>query len=202
MARHHLTALLASLLLVPLVAACSGDEPADLPPTVPPSSSAAASPSPAAPSAYPTSVPDVSVARTVASRLDVPWGVAFLPDRSALVAQRDGGEVVRVTEEGDTSPVGTVAGVVHRGEGGLLGLAIPPADLTGGRLTVFAYFTTDRDNRIAAMPYVNGRLGRPTTVVTGIPAAGNHDGGRMIVGPDGKLWVGTGESGDKPLSQD
>jgi glucose/arabinose dehydrogenase len=52
------------------------------------------------------------------------------------------------------------------------------------------------------MPYENGRLGRATTVLTGIPNAGNHNGGRMIFGPDGKLWIGTGEAGDKPLSQD
>jgi glucose/arabinose dehydrogenase len=204
MARPHVTglaSLLAAALLVPLLAACGDDEPADLPPTVPPSSSAASAPASTPPADYPTRAPDVSVGRTVASRIPVPWGIAFLPDGSALVAERDSGDVVRVTGDGEPTPAGTVAGVVHQGEGGLLGLAIPPADLTDGVPTVFAYFTSENDNRIVRMPFENGRLGRPTSVLTGIPAAGIHNGGRLAVGPDGKLWVGTGEAGDQPLSQ-
>ena len=207
MARPHVTAvttLLAAALLVPMLAACGDDEPADLPPTVPPSSTATASGSgtaPATPSEYPTTVPDVSVARTVASRLEIPWGIAFLPDGSALVAERDTAEIRRVATDGTTSRVDEVAGVEPNGEAGLLGLVVPPAEQTGGRLMVYAYFTAANDNRIVRMPYDNGRLGEPSTVLTGIPKAGNHDGGRMVVGPDGKLWIGTGEAGNPPLAQ-
>jgi glucose/arabinose dehydrogenase len=198
MARPRLTALLAALLLAPLVAACGDDEPADLPPTVPPATTPAVpgiSPSPGL-----TEAPEVSVEGVVAKDLDVPWGLAWLPDGSALVAERDTARVVRVSADGRKADAGTVAGVVPNGEGGLLGLAIPPA--SGGATTVYAYFTAANDNRIVRMPYENGRLGRATTVLTGIPNAGNHDGGRMIFGPDGKLWIGTGEAGDKPLAQD
>jgi glucose/arabinose dehydrogenase len=203
MARPHLTTLLASVLLVPLLAACGDDDPPELPPTVPPSTSAAAAtPSATTPSAYPTTVPDVSVARTVATGLEVPWGIALLPDGSALVAERDTTRIMRVTGDGQKRSLGEVAGAVPFGEGGLLGLAIPPADLTDGTVTVYVYFTAENDNRIVRMPYANGELGRPATVLTGIPRAGNHDGGRMLVGPDGKLWVGTGEAGNEPLSQD
>jgi len=204
MARPHVTVvttLLATALLVPLLAACGDDEPADLPPTVPPSSSVASS-APATPAEYPTTVPDVTVARTVAGRLEIPWGIAFLPDGSALVAERDKAEIRRVATDGTASRVDKVAGVVPNGEGGLLGLLVPPADRTGGTLMVYAYFTAESDNRIVRMPYENGRLGTPSTVLTGIPKAGNHDGGRMILGPDGKLWVGTGESGRPPLAQE
>jgi glucose/arabinose dehydrogenase len=196
MARAHAT-LLAGLLLVPLLAACGDDEPAELPPTVPPTTSAAPATSAAA---GPTEAPPVSVARTVAANLELPWGVAFLPGGGALVAERDTAKVLRVAEDGGTSEAGTVAGVVPNGEGGLLGLAIPPS--SGGGTTVYAYFTAADDNRIVSMPYEDGRLGRPTTVLTGIPNAGNHNGGRMLFGPDGKLWIGTGEAGDPPLAQD
>jgi glucose/arabinose dehydrogenase len=196
MARAHAT-LLAGLLLVPLLAACGDDEPAELPPTVPPTTSAAPATSAAA---GPAEAPPVSVARTIAANLELPWGVAFLPGGGALVAERDTAKVLRVAEDGGTSEAGTVAGVVPNGEGGLLGLAIPPSG--GGGTTVYAYFTAADDNRIVSMPYENGRLGRPTTVLTGIPNAGNHNGGRMLFGPDGKLWIGTGEAGDPPLAQD
>jgi glucose/arabinose dehydrogenase len=201
MARTRVTARLAPLLLLPLLlpllAACDDDPAADLPPTVPPASSAPAGEAPPGPA----EAPEVKVAGTVATGLDVPWGVAFLPDGTALVAQRDDGTVKRVTSDGTVTDAGSVPGVVHNGEGGLLGLAIPPAERTGGVPTVYAYFTSRNDNRIVKMPFVDDKLGRPTTVLTGIPSAGNHNGGRMVIGPDGKLWVGTGESGKKPLAQ-
>jgi glucose/arabinose dehydrogenase len=195
MARPHVTLLAALLLVPPLLAGCGDDEPEPLPPTVPPATSAAhATSAPAAP----TRAPEVAVARTVARNLEIPWGVAFLPDGSALVAERDTARVLRIAPDGGTSTAGTVAGVEPNGEGGLLGLAIPPG---GGGTTVYAYFTAADDNRIVRMPYRNGRLGRATTVLTGIPNAGNHDGGRLLFGPDGKLWVGTGEAGNPPLAQ-
>jgi glucose/arabinose dehydrogenase len=201
MARTRLTALLAPLLLAPLLAACGDDEPAALPPTVPSTTSAAPSPPSAAPGL--TEAPGVAVSRTIASNLDIPWGLAFLPDGSALVAERDTGKVKRVTEAGRVSDVGTVPGVAPNGEGGLLGLLVVPAELTGvNYLTVYAYFTARNDNRIVAMGYADDRLAEPRTILAGIPNAGNHNGGRMILGPDDKLWIGTGEAGDEPLSQD
>jgi glucose/arabinose dehydrogenase len=200
MARTHVTALLASLLLLPLVTACSGDEPEALPPTVPPATTTgpAESPAPAG-----TAAPELSVTRTVTANLELPWGIAFLPDGSALVAERNTARVLHVTEAGRATEAGTVAGVDPGGEGGLLGLEIAPASTSAGdATTVYAYFTASGDNRIVRMPYENGRLGRATTVLTGIPKAGNHDGGRLLFGPDGKLWVGTGEAGNPPLAQD
>ncbi len=52
------------------------------------------------------------------------------------------------------------------------------------------------------MPYSGGRLGEPTVVIDGIPQGDIHNGGRIAVGPDGNLWIGTGDSGDRPQSQD
>ena len=187
MRRAYPAPLLVAVLLVSLLPACSGD-----------ASRASAVRSEAATSA----VPAVSVTRTIASGLEVPWGVAFLPDGSALVALRDSGQVRRVTADGEVTDAGSVPGAQHRGEGGLLGLAVPPADQTGGIVTVYAYYTGSQDNRIVTMPFENGRLGTPTPLLTGIPSAGFHNGGRMIVGPDAKLWIGTGEAGVTSRSQD
>jgi glucose/arabinose dehydrogenase len=134
----------------------------------------------------------------LATGLEVPWGIAFLPDGSALVAQRASGRVVRVAPSGAVTDAGSVPDVQDRGEGGLLGLAIAPDDPA----TVFAYLTsTFDDNRVVALTYANGRVGSPRPLLTGIPAARNHNGGRIVVGPDGNLWIGTGDAGSPSRSQ-
>jgi glucose/arabinose dehydrogenase len=135
----------------------------------------------------------------VATGLQVPWGLAFLPDGGALVAERPTGRVVRIGADGGTSEAGVVPGVRDIGEGGLLGLAVAPRDPG----TVYAYLTsTEGDNRVLRMPYRGGRLGTATPLLTGIPAAGNHNGGRIVIGPDGNLWIGTGDAGEPDQSQD
>jgi glucose/arabinose dehydrogenase len=139
-------------------------------------------------------VAEVRVAGTVATGLEVPWGIAFLSDGSALVSERDTGRIVRVTE-GSSTPVGTVDGVAPRGEGGLLGIAH-----TGDWL--YAYFTAPTDNRVVRMVWDGVTLGKPEVVLAGIPKSGIHNGGRIIFGPDGMLYIATGDAGDPDLAQD
>lgn len=138
--------------------------------------------------------------RELVTGLRVPWAVAFLPDGSALVTERDSARLLRITSTGRTTVVGTVPGVVPAGEGGLLGVAVSPS-FDRDRL-VFLYFTADSDNRVARARYDGGRLGTPEPIITGIPKAGNHNGGRLAFGPDDLLYVTTGESGNPPLAQD
>ncbi|KWX00618.1 glucose sorbosone dehydrogenase [Carbonactinospora thermoautotrophica] len=145
-------------------------------------------------------VPTPRVAGTVAEGLTTPWGLAFLPDGSALVSERDTGRIKRVTSGGQIMTVGQVPGVAPGGEGGLLGIAVSP-NYRRDRL-LYAYFTAAEDNRVVRMTYHGGRLGAPQPVVTGIPKGHIHNGGRIRFGPDGMLYIGTGESGDRPLSQD
>ena len=130
----------------------------------------------------------------IATNLAVPWGIAFLADGSALIAERDSA-VVKHLASGAVTDAGTVAGVAPRGEGGLLGLA------TAGQ-TVFAYITTGSDNRVVRMGFDGTKLTGQTPIFTGIPAGSRHDGGRIAFGPDGKLYVATGEAGNTALAQD
>ncbi|AWT52198.1 oxidoreductase [Mycolicibacterium smegmatis MKD8] len=131
----------------------------------------------------------------IATDLDVPWGIAFLPDGSALIAERDSAAIKHLTAPGDVEQIGAVPGVAPRGEGGLLGLATAGAN-------VYAYLTTGGDNRVVQMRFADGALTNPTPILTGIPAGSRHDGGRIAFGPDGKLYVATGEIANPPLAQD
>jgi glucose/arabinose dehydrogenase len=133
---------------------------------------------------------------TIATGLHVPWGISFLPGGDALVAERTTGRIVRISKGGAKRTVMTVPGVdTGAGEGGLLGLAVSPRYRSDG--LVYAYFTSPRDNRI-----VRFKLGgRPHTVLTGIKRNLFHNGGRIAFGPDGKLYAGVGEAGDRPLAQ-
>jgi glucose/arabinose dehydrogenase len=139
---------------------------------------------------------------TVTTDLQVPWGLGFLPDGTALVTGRDDG-TIRAIAPGAASPattIGTIDDVAHGGEGGLLGLAVSPGFADDGLL--YLYYTAEADNRIATVVLRDGALTDQTVILDGIPKGGIHNGGRMTFGPDGLLYVGTGESGDRPIAQD
>ncbi|MEV6768309.1 PQQ-dependent sugar dehydrogenase [Nocardia sp. NPDC051030] len=144
----------------------------------------------------PNGVPDLGTAEEIAQGLDVPWGLVFLPDGSALVAQRDSGVILRITPGAEPEQVYRVPGVSAAGEGGLLGIAISPT-YTDDHY-VYAYFTAASDNRIVRFKFD----GDPEVIYSGIAKASTHDGGRIAFGPDGMLYAGTGDAGQGARSQD
>ncbi|MEP7194153.1 MAG: PQQ-dependent sugar dehydrogenase [Actinomycetota bacterium] len=137
---------------------------------------------------------------TIATGLPVPWGLAFLPDGTALVTLRDRGEVLHVAPGLAPASVGRVPGVQPEGEGGLLGIAVSPAFASDR--TVFAYFTSSDDNRVIAMTFDGSTLKPGPVIVKGIAKAGNHDGGRLAFGPDGYLYISTGDAARRTPAQD
>ncbi|KWT60427.1 glucose sorbosone dehydrogenase [Streptomyces albus subsp. albus] len=172
-------------------------------------SAAASSPGGPRPSASVSAPPakgSVTVTGTLTTDLTSPWGVAALPGGDLLVSSRDTGKIWRVAADGGRkTELGTVPGVAPGGEGGLLGLAVAPS--YGRDHQVYAYFTTESDNRVARMLYdekkpVGQQLGAPDTVLKGIPKGQVHNGGRIAFGPDKMLYAGTGETGDTGLAQD
>jgi glucose/arabinose dehydrogenase len=197
--------------LAVLLAGCTGDGSA----TTPSSSSGAASdaaapvettpgPGPVAPTTDTAAVrvADGAEPTDVVTGLEAPWSVVRLDTGSSFISFRDSGRVVELTADGSLRDVATIDGVVHEGESGLLGLAV----LAGSPSYLYAYLTTADDNRIVRAP-ITGEpgsygLGPVEDVFTGIPAARNHDGGRLAFGPDGMLWATTGDASDDTAAQD
>ncbi|WP_214316736.1 YbhB/YbcL family Raf kinase inhibitor-like protein [Nonomuraea sediminis] len=138
--------------------------------------------------------------KDINTKMDLPWGITFLPDGSALVAERDRFEVVRVTPDGTRTVVGKITeAVTTGGEGGLLGLAASPNFATDHY--VYAFHTAASDNRVVRFKYENGAIGAREPIVTGIAKSHYHDGGRIKFGPDGMLYITTGNAENDTLSQ-
>jgi glucose/arabinose dehydrogenase len=134
--------------------------------------------------------------------LEIPWALAFAPDGRAFVSERPGR--VRVIREGrlEPQPVLTLP-VAHVGEGGLLGLALHPR--FPNPPYVYVYYTYEREglrNRVERLREQQGRLVRDRVILDDIPGAFVHDGGRIRFGPDGMLYVGTGDARQPSLAQD
>ncbi|WP_104061222.1 PQQ-dependent sugar dehydrogenase [Arthrobacter sp. 4R501] len=137
-------------------------------------------------------------------QLDIPWAAVFLPNGTAVVSERDSA-LLKAVRDGRATTIGQVPGVAPGGEGGLLGLALSPGFPSDNYL--YLYFTSALDNRIARLklteqPDGSLDLGDPEVVFSGIPKASTHNGGRIRFGPDGFLYVGTGDSQRREQPQD
>ncbi|HST64494.1 MAG TPA: PQQ-dependent sugar dehydrogenase [Mycobacteriales bacterium] len=169
-----------------------GPPPADLP--QPDQTEAAPTPGPpGAPGG-----PEIGTAddpNVVATGLTLPWGLATLPDGTALVGERKSGRLVVVQpQRAPVRPVRTITGLDATGDGGLLGLALSPTFPQDG--LVYAYLTTKTDNRVVRFALT----GAVTPVLTGLPKGRTGNGGRIAFGTDGYLYVGTGDTGKPALS--
>lgn len=138
--------------------------------------------------------------RDVVTGLAAPWSIVRV-GVSALVSERDATRILEFTPGGDIREVAVVEGVVTGGEGGLLGLAVSPDESA-----LYAYSTAVDGNRVERYALEGGsgalRLGAPETIIDGLPRAGIHNGGRIAFGPDGALYIATGDAGVPGSAQD
>ena len=137
---------------------------------------------------------------TVAAGLEVPWEIAFLPDGRALVTERPG-RVRLISRDGELAPEPAAEVDVEAvGEGGLLGLAVDP-EFERNRF-VYLYRTTGSGNEVLRYRMEGNTLEEEGTIVQGIQAGAIHDGGRLRFGPDGALYISSGDAGQDDLAQD
>jgi len=141
---------------------------------------------------------------TLITGLRAPWELLFLPDGQALLDERDSGTILQIAKDYSTSKVAftsTTPPCVKFCEGGTLGMAYA-ADRPDGKLSLFVFLTTTKDNRILKydLDSLDGKwsLSNKQILLSGIDRSGlstTHNGGRLAIGPDGKLWVSLGDAG-------
>jgi len=136
----------------------------------------------------------------VTENIEIPWEVAFLPSGEILVTERPG----RLLKIGKDKTIIQVSGVRHVGEGGLLGMTLHP-DFESNQL-IYLYLTSSNAsqivNRVEQYRLEENSLTNRKIIVEGIEGASNHDGGRIEFGPDGFLYITTGDAQNSSLSQD
>lgn len=142
--------------------------------------------------------PSTSAVSVIADDLDVPWSVTF-HDGTALVSERESARILEIGDDGAVREVGTIADVQPRGEGGLLGIAAHDDHL-------YVYLTAAQENRVDRYELTGSAgalgLGPSESILTGIDAGTNHNGGRIAFGPDGMLYVTAGDAGNRDAAQD
>jgi glucose/arabinose dehydrogenase len=139
---------------------------------------------------------------TVVSKLEVPWSIVFAPDGRMLFTERPGR--VRVFEKGSLrpEPLAVITDVEHGSESGLMGLALHP-NFAENHLLYLAYAYSQDGVRVRVVRFreTGAGLTDRKLIIEGIPAARYHAGTRLRFGPDGKLYVTTGDAAEKDLGQ-
>jgi quinoprotein glucose dehydrogenase len=139
----------------------------------------------------------------VATGLDFPTNMAFAADGRIFFNEKDTGNI-RIIQNGDLLPLPfATLPVIPGDETGLLGLALDPHFPDEPWVYVYYSDSTDRRNRLVRIPADGDAGGAPQTLLDALPSvSGYHNGGDLAFGPDGKLYLVTGEAHEDQRAQD
>jgi len=155
----------------------------------------------------------VGTVEVILTHLEMPWGLAVLPDRSILITERETANVLWYPGSGTEAVVVEGDGAAWlrttttpTNEGGLLGITYDPATVTAATADVFVFHTTATGNAVARLALTGLDTGAPqlsgaTTILAGIPRGQHNYGGAIAFGPDGYLYVATGDAEEPDLAQ-
>jgi glucose/arabinose dehydrogenase len=132
------------------------------------------------------------------SNLELPWGMVFLPNGDLIFTERAGR--ISLLKKGETQQTVLMRRIVsdNKSEGGLLGITLDPN--FSSNHYIFIYETAD-SNRVVRLVFNNNTLSEDRIIVKGIPRGVSHDGGALRFGPDGYLYIGTGDATQSQLAQ-
>ncbi len=147
--------------------------------------------------------PDLGVkVETVAENLDIPWSIVWDPDGTIFFTERNGN--VRIIKDGIVLEKPILSLDVGGFEGGLLGMTMDPN--YSENHYVYLYYTYNNffstENKVVRYVELNLTLSEDKVLIDKIPGGPNHDGGRIQFGPDGKIYITTGDAGNAGLAQD
>lgn len=132
--------------------------------------------------------------------LTIPWDIAFLPDGNYLITQRPG-QLLLMNKEGTKTQ--TIEGVAHVGEGGLMGLALHPKFAQNRKIYLYLTYRQNGElaNKVEQYTLNGASVTDGKVIIEGIRGSAVHDGGRIAFGPDGMLYIATGDAGQTTLAQ-
>ncbi len=156
-------------------------------------------PSRQAPTEFPYNI------EVIAENLYVPWAIDISDDGKLYVTERSG--AVRVIENGILNPDPLITfdpPFIAQGEGGLLGIALDPDFSQNHYLYVMHTYTEDNQtyNRVVRLLEEDNKASIDLVIIDNIPGGVIHNGGRIKIGPDGKLYITTGDAIDSSSAQD
>lgn len=152
-----------------------------------------------------TTVPPGSVTikdTVITEGLQYPWEILWGPDNFIWMTER-GGKISRVNPStGAVLPLYTISEVVANGEGGLLGMALHPNFATNPYVYVtYNYNSGGYKEKVVRFTYNGTTLSSPVTIIDNITAASIHNGCRLLISPDLKLFITTGDAANQALPQ-
>ena len=142
--------------------------------------------------------------QVLAQNLDVPWAIDIAEDGRLFFTERTGSVMV-VDKNGSllSDPVAYI-NVMQNGESGLLGLVLHPNFTENHLLYVYHTYSNNSAvlNKVLMLTENDNKIVESKVIIDNIPAAERNDGGRIKFGPDGKLYIATGDAQQPELAQD